>query len=194
MIADTLRRLGACPESIAYVTPHGNDAVAALAECVDRRWLTWLAGKLMIAGHLDRRVIVLCACASARTALQYVPAGEERPLRAIETAEAWCRGEATIEQVRETQRGAWAAASVSYAAAASASYAAAYASSVSYAAAASASYAAYASSASYVSYAAAWRSAREQAEAEQLALTKWMLGPALIDGLRRYESAVGGAP
>jgi hypothetical protein len=30
----------------------------------------------------------------------YVPEGELRPLRAIEAAEAWCRGEATTEEVR----------------------------------------------------------------------------------------------
>lgn len=105
----TLRSLGACAESLRYVAAHGDDAVSALVECPDRRWLTWLAGALMACGHLDRRVIVLCACASARTALRYVPAGEERPLRAIETAEAWCRGEATIEDVRTAQRGARAA-------------------------------------------------------------------------------------
>jgi hypothetical protein len=31
--------------------------------------------------------------------LKYLPVGEDRPRIAIETAEAWTRGEATIEQV-----------------------------------------------------------------------------------------------
>lgn len=40
---------------------------------------------------IDRRVAVWCAAQCARTALQYVPEGELRPLRAIEAAEAWAR-------------------------------------------------------------------------------------------------------
>jgi hypothetical protein len=39
-------------------------------------------------------------------ALVHVPPGEERPRVAIETAEAWCRGEATIEEVRKASRNA----------------------------------------------------------------------------------------
>jgi hypothetical protein len=52
-----------------------------------------------------------------------------------------------------------------------------------------AAYAAYA----YAYAADAWRSARAQAEADQLALSKWMLGPALLDGLRAYAATIGGA-
>ena len=48
---------------------------------------------------VDWRLVVLAACACARNALRHVPPGEARPLRAIETAEAWTRGEATAEQV-----------------------------------------------------------------------------------------------
>jgi hypothetical protein len=43
--------------------------------------------------------VVRAACDCARTALRYVPGGEDRPRLAIETAEAWCRGEATEQEV-----------------------------------------------------------------------------------------------
>ena len=65
-------------------------------------WLLWLAAK----AGVDRRRLVMAACACARLALVHVPPGEERPRVAIETAEAWCRGEATIEQVKEARRNA----------------------------------------------------------------------------------------
>ena len=82
-------------------------------------WLLWLAAK----AGVDRRRLVMAACACARLALVHVPPGEERPRVAIETAEAWCRGEATIEQVRKASRNAYAA--YAYAAAAAADAAAA---------------------------------------------------------------------
>ena len=72
-------------------------------------WLLWLAAK----AGVDRRRLVMAACACARLALVHVPPGEERPRVAIETAEAWCRGEATIEQVRKASRNADAAARAS---------------------------------------------------------------------------------
>ena len=92
-------------------------------------WLLWLAAK----AGVDRRRLVMAACACARLALVHVPPGEERPRVAIETAEAWCRGEATIEQVRKACRNADAAydaaadaAAAAYDAAADAAYDAAY--------------------------------------------------------------------
>jgi hypothetical protein len=51
----------------------------------------------------DHRELVLAACDCAETALIHVPAGEDRPRQAIETTRAWCRGEATIEQVRKAR-------------------------------------------------------------------------------------------
>ena len=67
---------------------------------------------------------MLVACECARLALPYVPKGEKRPLKAIEVAEAWVRGEVTIEEVRDV------------------------------ADAADAAYAAYAADAAYTTYAA----------------------------------------
>lgn len=59
-----------------------------------------MADLARLVGKVDRHLVVRAACACARTALQHVPDGEDRPRIAIETAEAWCRGEATSEQVR----------------------------------------------------------------------------------------------
>ena len=125
-----LAGLDACAAALAWATPYGTEWERALAECPDRRWMTWLSGALMRRGHLRREVLVLCACEYARTALRYVPAGETRPLAAIETAERWARGEATLDEVR-----AYAADADAYAAAARAAARAAYAA---YAAAAAA--------------------------------------------------------
>jgi len=56
---------------------------------------------LQIFADLDigRSLVVRAACDCARTALRYVPKGEDRPRIAIETAEAWCEGRASIGQV-----------------------------------------------------------------------------------------------
>ena len=169
-LSTTLRAIGACYEASVWSAPYGADWERALAECPDRRWLTWLAGAMMCRGHLRREVIVLRACACARTALRYVPAGEERPLHAIETVERWARGEATLDEVRAARRAAYDAA---YAAAASADADAA-------AASAAAAYAA--------AYAAARRAARERMEADLLAITRRELGAALLDGLAAYAA------
>jgi hypothetical protein len=104
----------------------------------------------------DRKEGVRAACLCAREALRYVPAGELRPLRAIETAEAWTRGEATIAQVRAARDEAWAA-DAAYAAYAADAADAAYAAD----AADAAAYAAYATA--YAAYAAAYAAARRWA-------------------------------
>jgi hypothetical protein len=57
----------------------------------------------------DRRFGVWCACAVAREALRFVPKGEERPLLAIETTEAWVLGRAALEDVRRAANDAYAA-------------------------------------------------------------------------------------
>jgi len=92
--------------------------------------MLWLA----IRAGVDRRLVVLAACGCAEPALVHVPAGEDRPRLAVETARRWARGKATIEEVRSASAAAYAAYAAAYAA-----YAAAYA-----AASAAASAAAYA--------------------------------------------------
>ncbi len=107
---------------------HGS-ASPEIVTLLARRW--WCgqqdAGDLLrLLGRLSKRhgrgsevhvSAVLAACACARTSLRYVPVGETRPLVAIETAERWARGEATLEEVRVAKRAA------AYAANAAASYA-----------------------------------------------------------------------
>ena len=124
--AEKLRRMGACGEAIAWVGERTLEQ--AWAECKNPHWMLWLASRATV----DARETVLCGCEIARTVLHLVPGGEARPRVAIETAEAWCRGEATAEQVYSAARAA------AYAAAARADADAAYA------AARAAAYAAYA--------------------------------------------------
>lgn len=59
---------------------------------------------LMLLGQegADRRTLVLAACDCARLTLAYVPKwSRRRARRAIETAQAWARGEATLAEVRD---------------------------------------------------------------------------------------------
>src|SRR5271165_7169605 len=83
-----LARVGACSYALAWARTT-RSAKVAWASCERPDWMLWIAERCGV----DRKTLVLIACACARTALQYVPKGEERPLRAIETTEAWCRGE-----------------------------------------------------------------------------------------------------
>ena len=104
----------ACTESLEWLSDRDLDT--AWAECPRGDWLLWLTAK----AGIDRKRLVMSACSTAREALRFVPEGEDRPRIAIETAEAWCRSEATIEQVREARWNAAAYAAAAYAAAAAA--------------------------------------------------------------------------
>jgi hypothetical protein len=95
-------------------------------------------------GWPTREKVVLAACACAELALKYVPAGEERPKQAIETARKWARGEATLQEVNAANAAAYADAAYAAASAAYAAANAAYAAYAAYAAASAASDAAYA--------------------------------------------------
>ena len=95
---------------------------AAWAACPRGDWMLWLAARAIGEPGSDaHRRLVLAACECARTALPYVPAGEDRPIRAIEIAERWARREAgaTIEHARTAA--AFAAAYAAYAASTAAS-------------------------------------------------------------------------
>ena len=169
----SIRRMGACGEAIEWGEQYGS-LEDAWADCERGDWMLWLAGKLSGRSDSDsRKKLVLTACECARLALSYVKEGENRPLKAIEEAEKWARGEdgITLQDVRDAADAARAAArdvadAYAYAAAArdaardayaytAAAYAAAYA-----AAAADVAWAAYAAA-----YAAAW-TARDAADAE----------------------------
>ena len=69
-------------------------------------WVTFWEGKKASAaslfdrcGAVDRRRIVLAACAVAEGSLKYVPAREDRPRLAIEAARRWTLGAASVEDV-----------------------------------------------------------------------------------------------
>ena len=67
--------------------------------------------------------MVLAACDIVESVLHLVPAGEERPRKAIEVTRAWCAGQATAEEVTAVSgaasAAAWAAARAAARAAAS---------------------------------------------------------------------------
>jgi hypothetical protein len=75
--------------------------------------MLWLLAKMEGEdGWPDRKVIVLAACDCAELALKYVPEGENRPRKAIETARKWAPGKATLEDGESAayENGAYAAA------------------------------------------------------------------------------------
>ena len=170
-LPDYLRSLGACPEAREWAEPYATLAEAWVA-CERADWLLWYAGKRGV----DRRLLVRAACACARTVLPYVPVGEDRPHRAIEMAERWCDGRATLQEV--SAAAADAADAAAYAAADAADAAADAADAAAYAAyanapnaAADAAYAAaYAATADAVAadaaYAAAYAATADAAAAD----------------------------
>ena len=95
---ELLNELGACSSVVEWA--HGKTLHVVWKTCQRGDWLLWLAGKMADKrGWPTRKQIVLAACACAETALKYVPKGEERPKKAIQTARAWAKGKATIEEV-----------------------------------------------------------------------------------------------
>lgn len=88
-----------------------DDARSELVEVVSAPKTGWLAfweGKKADAASLfkmcdavDRRRILLAACAVAEGSLMYVPAGEDRPRLAIEAARRWALGRGNAEELRE---------------------------------------------------------------------------------------------
>jgi len=116
-----MKSIYACNDAVSWVESRDFASFdEAWAECKRGDWMLWLAAHIGV----NKKAIVRAACACAREALVYVPAGEDRPRLAIETAERWTRGEATTEEVREAEAAAHAAA---YAAAYTAADAAAHA-------------------------------------------------------------------
>lgn len=147
--SDLCRSLGACSEGREWIK--GKSLQEFWDTCERADWMLWLLGKqLGKKGWPDRKTLVLLACLCAETALKFVPKGEDRPRKAIETARAWCEGKATLEEVRAATTAAYAATTVAYAAA--------Y---VAYAAAYAAYAAAYAANAAYNAANAARRTARD---------------------------------
>jgi hypothetical protein len=125
-----LTSFDACSDAVAWAKTKKSFAVA-WQSCDRGDWMLWLAARLSDTDRWPtRQHVVLAACDCAETSLKFVPAGEDRPRIAIETARKWALGTATIGEVRKAKAAAYAAA---YAASASsyAAYAAAYAASAS---------------------------------------------------------------
>ena len=147
-----LRSLEACREAVEWAKQHKSPQ-AAWDACERGDWMLWALGSLAGPSESDsRRKLVLTACKCARLSLKHVKAGDDRPRKAIETAEAWARKKkgVTLDDVR-------AAADAAADAACAAAYAAgaAYAANGAADAAADAAYAAaYAAGAAYAAYAA----------------------------------------
>ena len=170
---EILRQHNACAAAVKWIGKR--QPARAWAQCPRGDWMLWIAARVGV----DRKLVVRATCDCVRTALKFVPKGEKRPLVAIQTAERWCRGEATIEEVRRAAYAAYAAYAASAAAASAA--AAAYA--------ASAAYAAYAASAASDAAEAAAPAARTKAQKRCAALVRkripWSVVKAAIEDAAR---------
>lgn len=94
----TLAKLNACADAHVWVKAGKFRSLeSAWLKCERGDWMLWYAERR----EVDRKKLVLIACECARLALPY--AESPAVLKCIETAEAWTRGEATIEQVREAR-------------------------------------------------------------------------------------------
>ncbi len=91
-----LQTIYACREARKWAGDR--TAQQAWDECERADWLLWWAATQ----NIDRKLLVRTACQCARHVLRsrFVPQDELRPLHAIETAERWCDGLATIAEVR----------------------------------------------------------------------------------------------
>jgi len=166
-----LEEMGACREALGWCGKRG--LKRAWHDAARGDWMLWLAGRL----HVDRKLLVLAACDCAETVLQYVPEGEGRPTRAIQTSRNWGAGNASPDDVRAAAAAATAAAyAAAYAdaayaaygaaaAAAAAAYAATDATDAAYAATDAAATAAYAADADAAAAGAAYADATAAAAA-----------------------------
>ncbi len=109
---DRKQFLDALRRSNSYWAREPIHVFAALTGTPAEMWADCPRGDVMLAAAswagVDRRRLVATACACARSALRYVPEGEDRPKTAIRTAEAWARGDpgVTVESVRMAARAA----------------------------------------------------------------------------------------
>ena len=104
-----LRLLNPCEDGLKFAESF-KTLQEAWDKCERGDWMLWLLGKL--SGPSDsskRKELVLIVCKCARTSLKYVTKGEKRPLIAIQTAEKWAIGKATLEEVNAAANAAYAA-------------------------------------------------------------------------------------
>ena len=105
--AALLVELNACSEAQEWAG--GKSLAVVWKTCKRGDWLLWLCGKMADKPNWPtRKEVVLAACDCAKLALKYVPKGEERPRKCLETVRAWAAGNATIHEVRTARAAAYA--------------------------------------------------------------------------------------
>ena len=101
--------MGACETAIEWGKQYGT-IEEAWQVCERGDWMLWLVGKLSGKPETDsRKKLVLVACECTRLALPFVKKGELRPLNAIETAEAYLRGDGSVTLADVRRAAAYAA-------------------------------------------------------------------------------------
>ena len=131
-----LKDFNACNDAEEWCTETKGGPQALWNKCERGDWMLWLIGEI----DPDRKRLVLTACKCARLALKCVKKGDNRPLKAIETAEAWANGKKGVSLQDVKDAAAYAADAAD--AAADAAHAAAYAAHAAVYSAADAAYAA----------------------------------------------------
>jgi hypothetical protein len=123
-LLERMTDLKSCNDAIKWVDDQEYKTAQEIWDRCERGdWMLWYAVKVGV----EPKVVGPAVCAVARTVLKYIPEGETRPLRCIEVTEAYWRGEATIEEVRQARKAAAYYAAYYAAYAADAADAAAYA-------------------------------------------------------------------
>ena len=106
-LSTILARLSACDDARTWAAPY-RDLQTAWAECPRSDWMIWLLARTTL--DPDDPRLRLMACHFAEAVLHLVPAGEDRPRRAIEVARRFASGEATREEMAAASVAAWDAA------------------------------------------------------------------------------------
>jgi hypothetical protein len=91
-----LKRLDACAEARTWAKTQP-DLQTAWANCQRGDWMLWLLARTTL--DQDDPRLRLMACDFAEAVLHLVPAGEDRPRRAIDMARKFAHGEATREEM-----------------------------------------------------------------------------------------------
>ena len=105
--SDCIEVLKPCSDALIWARTQESYELA-WQRCERGDWMLWLLGQVLSAEQMenDRKNLALIACECARLALPYVPEGEARPLKCIETVEAWARGQATLDEIQAARAAA----------------------------------------------------------------------------------------
>jgi hypothetical protein len=106
-LSTILIRTGACLDARNWAKTQP-DLETAWRECKRSDWMLWLLARTTLSQDDSR--LRLMACDFAEAVLIYVPAGEDRPRRAIECARRFAAGDATRAEMAAAGAAAWDAA------------------------------------------------------------------------------------